>query len=124
MTAWIADALIVLGLVVMTLGVYGIIRFPDVYTQLHASSKAAFLGVSVLLVATALGGGPSILARVVLIVALLAITTPVAAHAIAQAAYHQREPMRAPGAVDETGSRRLPTATPPQQHDWEGRTGS
>jgi len=37
----------------------------------------------------------------VLIVTLLAITTPVAAHAIAQAAYHQREPMRAPGAVDE-----------------------
>jgi multicomponent Na+:H+ antiporter subunit G len=96
MTAWIADALIVLGLVVMTLGVYGIVRFPDVYTQLHASSKAAFLGVSILLVATVLGGGPSILARVVLIVALLAITTPVAAHAIAQAAYHQREPMRAP----------------------------
>ena len=124
MTAWIADALIVLGLVVMTLGVYGIVRFPDVYTQLHASSKAAFLGVSILLVATALGGGPSILARVVLIVALLAITTPVAAHAIAQAAYHQREPMRAPGAVDETGTMPLPTATPPQQRDPDGRTGS
>ena len=42
MTAWIADALIVLGLAVMTLGIYGIVRFPDVYTQLHASSKAAF----------------------------------------------------------------------------------
>ena len=124
MTAWIADALIVLGLVVMTLGVYGIVRFPDVYTQLHASSKAAFLGVSVLLVATALGGGPSMLARVVLIVALLAITTPVAAHAIAQAAYHQREPMRAPGAVDETRTMPPPTATPPQQRDPGGRTGS
>jgi multicomponent Na+:H+ antiporter subunit G len=124
MTAWIADVLIVLGLVVMTLGVYGIVRFPDVYTQLHASSKAAFLGVSVLLAATALGGGPSTLARVVLIVALLALTTPVAAHAIAQAAYHQGEPMRAPGAVDETAATPLPTATPPQQRDPEGRTGS
>ena len=113
MTAWMGDVLIVLGLVVMTLGVYGIVRFPDVYTQLHASSKAAFLGVSILLVATALGGGPSILARVVLIVALLAITTPVAAHAIAQAARHQRLPMRAPGAVDESGTMPLPTDTPP-----------
>ncbi len=122
MTAWLADALIVVGLVVITLGVYGIVRFPDVYTQLHASSKAAFLGVSVLLVATALGGGPSILARVVLIVALLAITTPVAAHAIAQAAYHQREAMRAPGAVDETRTMPLPAATPPQRRDREGRT--
>jgi multicomponent Na+:H+ antiporter subunit G len=123
MTAWIADVLIVLGLVVMTLGVYGIVRFPDVYTRLHASSKAAFLGVSILLVATALGGGPSVLARVVLIVGLLAITTPVAAHAIAQAAYHQREPMRAPGAVDEPRAMPPPAATPPQQRDPEGRTG-
>jgi multicomponent Na+:H+ antiporter subunit G len=113
MTAWLADVLIVLGLVVMTLGVYGIVRFPDVYTQLHASSKAAFLGVSILLVATALGGGPSILARVALIVALLAITTPVAAHAIAQAAHHQRLPLRAPGAVDESGTMPLPTDTRP-----------
>ena len=30
MTAWIADALIMLGLIVMTLGVYGIVRFLDV----------------------------------------------------------------------------------------------
>jgi multicomponent Na+:H+ antiporter subunit G len=124
MTAWIADALIMLGLVVMTLGVYGIVRFPDVYTQLHASSKAAFLGVSILLVATTLGGGPSIVARVVLIVALLAITTPVAAHAIAQAAYHQREPMRAPGAVDETGTMPPSTAAPLQRRDLEDRPGS
>jgi multicomponent Na+:H+ antiporter subunit G len=124
MTAWIADVLIVLGLVVMTLGVYGIVRFPDVYTQLHASSKAAFLGVSVLLGATALGGGPSILARVVLIVALLAITTPVAAHAIAQAASHQREPMRAPGAVDERHAMPPPTATPPPPRRLEDRPGS
>jgi multicomponent Na+:H+ antiporter subunit G len=124
MTAWIADVLIVLGLVVMTLGVYGIVRFPDVYTQLHASSKAAFLGVSILLVATALGGGPSMLARVVLIVALLAITTPVAAHAIAQAAYHQREPMRAPAATDESGAMPPSTAAPLQRRHLEDRPGS
>jgi hypothetical protein len=28
MTAWIADVLIVLGLIVITVGVYGIVRFP------------------------------------------------------------------------------------------------
>lgn len=121
MTAWIADVLIVAGLVVMTLGVYGIVRFPDVYTQLHASSKAAFLGVSILLVATAVGGGPSLLARVVLIVALLAITTPVAAHAIAQAAYRQREPLRAPAAVDESGTIPASTAAPRQRRHLEDR---
>jgi len=34
---------------------------------------------------------------------LLALTTPVAAHAIAQTAYHRREPMHAPEAIDESG---------------------
>ena len=33
-----ADALVVTGLALMTLGVYGIVRFPDVYTQLHDDS--------------------------------------------------------------------------------------
>ena len=110
MSGIIADVLVVLGLAIMTLGVYGIVRFPDVYTQLHASGKAAFLGVSALLVAAAIGGGPVIVGRVVLTVVLLALTTPVAAHAIAQAAYHRREPMRSPGALDETAT--IPGSTP------------
>ena len=104
MSAVVADVLVVIGLAVMTLGVFGIVRFPDVYTQLHASGKAAFLGVSVLLVAAAIGGGADIVSRVILAIVLLALTTPVAAHAIAQAAHHRREPMRSPGAVDETAT--------------------
>lgn len=119
MTAWVLDALVLLGLVVMTLGVYGVVRFPDVYTQLHASSKAAFLGVSALLVATALDGDGQSVARVVLIVLMLVLTTPVAAHAIGQAAYHRREPMRAPGAVDESGA--TPREGPPAGDARPGR---
>lgn len=110
MTTWIADALILLGLVVLTLSVYGVVRLPDVYTKLHASGKAAFLGVCALLVAAALGGGPAILARVVLVVAALTLTSPVAAHVIAQAAYHRREPMRSPGASGEPGPAADPSA--------------
>jgi multicomponent Na+:H+ antiporter subunit G len=121
MSGIVADALVVLGLAVMTLGVYGIVRFPDVYTQLHASGKAAFLGVSALLVAVAIGGGPEIVGRVVLTVVLLALTTPVAAHAIAQAAYHRREPMRSPGAVDETAT--IPGSTPSPDEGGRRRDG-
>ena len=29
---WSADALVVLGVAIMTIGVYGVIRMPDVYT--------------------------------------------------------------------------------------------
>ena len=104
MNGWIADLLVLLGLTVMTLGVVGVFRFPDVYTQLHASSKAAFLGVSLLLVAACFEGNGPVIARVVLIVALLALTTPVASHAIAQAAHHRGEVMRSGDALDESAS--------------------
>jgi multicomponent Na+:H+ antiporter subunit G len=110
-----ADVLVVIGLAVMTLGVYGIVRFPDVYTRLHASGKAAFLGVSALLVAAAVDGPPAIGGRVLLVVVLLALTTPVAAHATAQAARFRREPMRTPGAVDESGT--LRESTPPLRRE-------
>jgi multicomponent Na+:H+ antiporter subunit G len=97
----------------MTLGIYGVLWLPDVYTRLHASSKAAFLGVAALLLAAALGGNGVTVARVVLIVALLVLTTPVASHAIGQAALHRREPMRTAGAVDETATTPGPSQQPP-----------
>lgn len=102
MTAVLTDALLALGLVLLTVGVYGFIRMPDVYTQLHAASKAGFLGVAALLASSVIGGNAAIAARAVLIVALLTVTTPVAAHAVARAARRKGEPMRSDGAVDET----------------------
>jgi multicomponent Na+:H+ antiporter subunit G len=97
-----ADILIVAGLAVLTLAVYGVLRMPDVYTQNHAASKAAFLGIALLLVSAALRGGGAMVARAVLIAALLAVTTPVAAHAIARAARRRGEPMRSPDTLDES----------------------
>lgn len=102
--AILQDALVVLGLVIMTLGVYGVIRFPDVYTRVHAASKSVFLGVISILLATVLAGDAAIVLRAILIGIFLLFTTPVAAHAIAQAAYQSGEPMKTPGAVDESES--------------------
>jgi multicomponent Na+:H+ antiporter subunit G len=79
-TSTIADALTILGLAILTIGVYGVVRLPDVYTQLHAASKAGFLGVAALQLAACVPGNGAIAARAVLIVALLSLTTPVAAH--------------------------------------------
>ncbi len=111
--AWTTDALVVLGVLVMTVGVYGIFRMPDVYTQLHAASKAVFLGVIVLLVASVGTQDAAIVARAVLIGVFLILTTPVAAHAVALAAYRQGERMETPGARDESGHD-LPTGRPPR----------
>jgi len=102
MSALLADALIVLGLAVITVGVYGVVRLPDVYTQLHAASKAAFLGAAALVASAAVEGDAATVTRAIVIVVLLTVTTPVAAHAIARAAHRREEPMRTEGAVDES----------------------
>ena len=99
---FIADALVILGVFVMSVGVYGALRMPDVYTKLHAMSKAVFLGVVSLCAASAVTGDPAIIFRVVLIAVFLLVTTPVSAFVIGRAAYLRGEPMQTPGAVDES----------------------
>lgn len=104
LTAYAADALVVLGLAVTTLGVLGLFRMPDTYTQLHATGKAVFLGVIAFLVASLATRDAAIATRAFLIACFLILTTPVGAHVIARAAYRRREPMLTPGAVDESGA--------------------
>ncbi len=91
-----------LGLLVTTLGVAGMFRMPDVYTQLHAASKAVVFGVVAFLVASAADGDTAITVRAVLIAGFLLLTTPVGAHAIARAAFQRGEPMLTPGALNES----------------------
>ena len=103
LSPWIADGLVVLGVFVMTVGVYGIIRMPDVYTRLHAASKAVFLGVISLLLASVVTNDAEIIFRAMLIAVFLILTTPVSAHVIARAAFLKGQRMESPDAVDESG---------------------
>lgn len=100
----IADALVILGVFIMTIGVIGMLRMPDTYTKTHAASKAVFLGVISLLVASMASGDTAVILRVILIIAALIITTPVAAHVVARAAFNRGEPMRSHSPVDESGA--------------------
>ncbi|MCL4264107.1 MAG: monovalent cation/H(+) antiporter subunit G [Anaerolineae bacterium] len=94
-TIWQAVALIVVlvGTFFSVVGVVGYIRFPDVYTRLHATGKVGLFGVVLLLVAaviwTPLGWG-----KALLLIVLLMVSGPVAAHAIASAAYRLGIPMK------------------------------
>lgn len=101
-TPLLADALVVFGVFIMTIGVYGMIRLPDTYTRLHATSKAVVLGVISLLAASVVTGDPEVILRVALIGVFLVLTTPVSAHVIARAAYSREERMETPDAVDES----------------------
>lgn len=100
--AVLADALIALGLLLTTLGVVGIYRMPDVYTRLHASGKAAFLGTLAFLAAATVAGEGAVDARAILIAAFLVLTSPVAAHVIARASHSRGEPMASADAIDES----------------------
>ena len=100
---FVADALVILGVFIMTVGVYGAIRMPDTFTKLHAMSKAVFLGVISLCASSAVTGDPQVIFRVVLISAFLIATTPISAFVIGRAAYLREEPMEAPNPIDESG---------------------
>jgi multicomponent Na+:H+ antiporter subunit G len=100
---YLADALVFLGVFIMTVGVYGAIRMPDTYTKLHAMSKAVFLGVISLCASSVVTGDPEIIFRAILIAAFLLVTTPISAFVIARAAFLRGERMETPDALDESG---------------------
>lgn len=100
---WLIDGLVLLGLFIMTLAIVGIFRMPDIYTQLHAASKAVVLGVISMLLSIALLADAAIAIRALLIGFFILLTTPVSTHAIGRAAFLRREPMKGPDALDESG---------------------
>ena len=85
---------IVAGLFVLT-GVFffivstiGLLRFPDIYTRLHATAKGDTLGIGLCLVGSMIYLGFSITSLKVLVIILFVwITNPSAAHLIAKSAY-------------------------------------
>ncbi len=98
----------VIGLTFNGLGVIGLLRFPDVYTRLHAATKATTFGsifTSLAVVTYAftnlfLNGNTADLQlglHTLVAIAALLLTNPVGAHAIARAAH--RSGIKPVGAV-------------------------
>lgn len=68
--------------------VIGLLRFPDVYTRLHAGTKALSGGAILILMGVAIRiGSWQGAAKAILIVFFLLATNPLASHAIARACY-------------------------------------
>ncbi len=89
----IALLAIIMGTFFSIVGVLGYIRFPDVYTRLHATGKVGVFGVVLLLVA-AIFWTPLGWAKAVLLIVLLMVAGPVTTHAIGSAAYRLGIPMK------------------------------
>lgn len=84
----IAGVLLVIGGGFALIACIGLVRFPDLYTRIHAASKAGTLGSGLILVALALESEESeIITRALAGVVFLLLTAPVSAHLLARAAY-------------------------------------
>ncbi|MBN1806510.1 MAG: Na+/H+ antiporter subunit G [Sedimentisphaerales bacterium] len=80
--------LIVIGILFDIFGCIGLVRFPDVYNRLQASTKCVTLGTVLLLFGVALVNGVTALSMKAIICGVfILITSPTAAHAIAKGAY-------------------------------------
>jgi multicomponent Na+:H+ antiporter subunit G len=71
------------------LGSLGIVRFPDLYTRLHASTKTVVIGAcGIIFGAILLKGISAASAKSLLIMIFLLLTAPTISHAIARAGYY------------------------------------
>jgi multicomponent Na+:H+ antiporter subunit G len=94
--AWLAGASFAL------LAALGVLRMPDVFTRMQTSTKASTLGMAFLLVGAAMQlSDVASVVRLASIGAFLLLTTPVAAHVIARAAYLTDVPLWDGTVVDE-----------------------
>ena len=83
---YLAAALILVGATFSLLATIGVLRLPDLYTRLHAASKAGVVGAGMILAAVGVVSfdGPVIL-RAILGIFFLLLSTPVSAHLLARA---------------------------------------
>lgn len=80
--------LIVVGALFSLLAGVGVLRMPDVFTRMHASSKAGTAGAACMFIAVAFHfANLGEVTRSILVVLFLFLTAPVAAHLIGRASY-------------------------------------
>jgi multicomponent Na+:H+ antiporter subunit G len=75
----------------MVIGTIGVLRFPDVYTRLHASSKCGTTGVISIFIGLIIYKGFSLISLKIAVIAFfIFLTTPVSSHAIGKSAYDSK----------------------------------
>ncbi|MEJ5298840.1 MAG: monovalent cation/H(+) antiporter subunit G [Armatimonadota bacterium] len=105
----LAAVLMLLGSGLALIASIGVIRMPDMFSRMQASSKAGTLGVALAAAGAAVYfHAVPVTSRALLIIVFFLLTAPVAAHIIARSAYLMRVPMWAGTLMDEWRGR--PTA--------------
>jgi len=85
--SYIAAVLILVGATFSAAAALGVLRFPEIYTRLHAASKAGPLGSGLILVGAGLStGDPLTILRTLVGLGFLVLVSPVSAHLLARSA--------------------------------------
>lgn len=100
----LAGLTMVVGTFFMLVTGIGLVRFPDVYTRMHAAGKAGTVGVAALILAPVIHFGasdPFLALRGCLGIVFQLLTTPGATYLLAHACYVTSYPRHARTRLDE-----------------------
>lgn len=85
MTTLVATLFFLFGAFFILVSAIGLIRFPDLYTRMHATTKATSFGVLLIILGTAIFFGTAVIwVKAVLVILFIYLTTPLASHSVAQ----------------------------------------
>ena len=85
---WIGLALIVAGVLFDLSGCVGLVRLPDVYNRIQASTKCVVLGTTLILLGAMLWlATPQVVVKGLICILFVLVTSSTAAHALSRAAH-------------------------------------
>ena len=98
--------LLLLGSLFSLVAAIGVVRLPDLFTRMHAASKAGAVGTGLVLLAVAvLSADVGVALRAIVGFVFLLLTTPVAAHLLAKASYRTTGQLAVSMVMDELKSK-------------------
>ena len=111
----ISWGLVLAGAFFMLTGALGLLRFPDVFTRMHAAGMTDTMGAGLILAGLCFQGDGVTAVRLLLILGFLWFTSPVSTHALARAALQGGlRPVVGRGAQPDPAQPHSPARTPGQ----------
>ncbi len=99
---YLAAFLVLAGALFSLIAAIGVLRLPDLYTRLHAASKAGAIGAGLIFLALAVVSlDGAVILRSLLGIVFLLLSTPLSAHLLARAAYRCGEAPTATTTVED-----------------------
>lgn len=112
---WIVSIFMLLGSFFVLIAAIGVFRLPDIFTRMHAATKAGAFGATLLLIAAAVHFPHfRTIIMALLIVCFFYLTAPVAAQMLGRTAYRRGSELWDGTLFDEWDGRTKPTHKEPE----------